>query len=62
MQLIGVTPSLESLGGVATQELGSGDALLQGGLGPAGRRGGAIGASAGATVRVAATASVRSVR
>ncbi len=39
VQLIGVSPSLESLGGSATQQYASATALLQGGLGLADGRG-----------------------
>jgi putative ABC transport system permease protein len=50
IQLIGVSPSLASLGGIAQQELGNGAVLLSGGLGlPAGVAG-TIGARRGGTV------------
>lgn len=61
VQLIGVTSSIEALGGVATQELGAGAVLLKGGLGlPAGvadalgvRPGGSLALASGGAVRAA---------
>ncbi|MFZ1155639.1 MAG: hypothetical protein WAN93_12120, partial [Solirubrobacteraceae bacterium] len=44
IQLIGVSPSLASLGGVAQQQLGNGALLLSGGIGLPGGVAGAIGA------------------
>jgi putative ABC transport system permease protein len=52
IQLIGVSPSLASLGGIAQEQLGNGALLLSGGLGlPAGVAS-AIGAHRGSTVRL----------
>jgi putative ABC transport system permease protein len=62
VQLIGLTPSLEALGGVSTQELGSGSALLKGGLGLPRDVADALGAHDGQLVRVAAGGQVRDVR
>jgi putative ABC transport system permease protein len=53
IQLIGVSPSLASLGGVAQQELGNGALLLSGGVGLPGGVAGAIGARRGSTVNLA---------
>jgi putative ABC transport system permease protein len=50
IQLIGVSPSLASLGGIAQQELGDGALLLSGGLGLPGALAGEIGAHRGTTV------------
>jgi putative ABC transport system permease protein len=62
IQLIGVSPSLASLGGIAQQELGNGALLLSGGLGlPAGVAD-KIGASRGDTVRIVGNGHVRSER
>jgi putative ABC transport system permease protein len=47
IQLIGVSPSLASLGGIAQQELGNGALLLSGGLGLPGAVAGRIGARRG---------------
>jgi putative ABC transport system permease protein len=52
VQLIGVSPSLSSLGGVSQQELGNGALLLSGGLGLPGGVAGAIGAHRGQRVSV----------
>jgi putative ABC transport system permease protein len=62
VQLIGVTPSLEALGGIPAQELEAGGALLQGGLGlPAGVAR-ALGVHAGQRVAVASDGAVHSVQ
>lgn len=62
VQLIGVTPSIESLGGVATQELGAGTVLLKGGLGlPAGVAR-ALGAHPGQELRLESGGALRSAR
>jgi putative ABC transport system permease protein len=50
IQLIGVSPSLALLGGIAQQELGNGALLLAGGLGLPGGVAAAIGADRGSTV------------
>jgi putative ABC transport system permease protein len=62
VQLIGVTPSLEALGGVATQELGEGTQLLKGGLGLPTDVASALGARPGRRLRVASGGAVRGVR
>jgi putative ABC transport system permease protein len=60
IQLIGVSPTLASLGGIAQQELGNGALLLSGGLGlPAGIAG-AIGAHRGSTVSLVGNGHVHS--
>ncbi len=62
VQLIGLTPSLEALGGVATQELGAASLLLKGGLGlPRGvaRR---LGEHPGLALGVAGNGAVRNAR
>jgi putative ABC transport system permease protein len=62
IQLIGVSPSLASLGGVAQEELGNGALLLSGGLGlPAGVAG-KIGAHRGERVSVIGNGHIRSER
>lgn len=62
VQLIGVTPSLEALGGIPAQELEAGGKLLQGGLGlPAGVAH-SLGVLAGQQVAVASDGAVHSVR
>lgn len=53
VQLIGLTPSLEDLGGASTQQLGAGSALLKGGLGVPSRLAAALGVREGTTVRIA---------
>jgi putative ABC transport system permease protein len=50
IQLIGVSPSLASLGGIAQQELGNGALLLSGGLGLPGGVAGTLGAHRGTIV------------
>ena len=50
IQLIGVSPSLASLGGIAQQELGNGALLLAGGLGLPGGVAGTVGAHRGDAV------------
>ncbi|MGC2373496.1 MAG: FtsX-like permease family protein [Solirubrobacteraceae bacterium] len=52
IQLIGVSPSLASLGGIAQQELGNGAVLLSGGLGLPSGVASTIGARRGTTVSV----------
>jgi putative ABC transport system permease protein len=62
IQLVGVSPSLASLGGIAQQELGNGALLLSGGLGlPAGVAG-TIGAHRGSTVSLIGGSHVSSER
>lgn len=63
VQLIGVSPSLEALGGAATQEYGAqATALLQGGLGlPAGVAS-SLGAARGGTLAVEGSGGVRDAR
>ncbi len=62
VQLIGVTPTLEALGGAATQELDAGEQLLKGGLGlPSGVARG-LDAHAGTTLRLASNGDVQRVR
>lgn len=60
IQLIGVSPSLASLGGIAQQELGNGALLLSGGLGLPGGVAAAIGAHRGGTVSLVGNGHVRS--
>jgi putative ABC transport system permease protein len=62
VQLIGVTPSLEDLGGATTQQLAAGTQLLRGGLGLPSGVAEAIGAKPGATLRLASGARVRLTR
>ncbi len=62
IQLIGVTPSLEALGGVATQELGAVSPLLKGGLGLPGGVARALGVRAGDPLRLASGGRVRDAR
>jgi putative ABC transport system permease protein len=62
LQLIGVSPTLASLGGVSQQELGNGALLLSGGLGLPGGVAGAVGARRGSTVSVVGNGNVRSER
>jgi putative ABC transport system permease protein len=50
IQLIGVSPSLASLGGIAQQELGNGALLLSGGVGLPGSVAGTVGAHRGSQV------------
>ncbi len=52
VQLMGVSPSLASLGGISQQELGNGALLLSGGLGLPGGVAGDIGAERGSRVSV----------
>jgi len=62
VQLIGVTPSLEALGGLEAQELEAGGTLLKGGIGlPAGVAG-ALGAHVGDQLTVASGGAVQRVR
>jgi putative ABC transport system permease protein len=60
IQLIGVSPSLASLGGVAQQELGNGALLLSGGLGLPSGVAAAIHARRGSTVTIFGNGRVRS--
>ncbi len=60
IQLIGVSPSLASLGGVAQQQLGNGALLLSGGLGLPGGVAGTIGARRHTTVSLIDDGYVRS--
>jgi putative ABC transport system permease protein len=61
IQLIGVSPSLASLGGVAQQELGNGALLLSGGLGLPTGVAGTIGAHRHTTVGLVGNGYVRSM-
>ncbi|HVR05294.1 MAG TPA: FtsX-like permease family protein, partial [Solirubrobacteraceae bacterium] len=54
VQLIGVSPSLATLGGVSQQELGNGALLLSGGLGLPGAVAASIGAQRGTPVTIVA--------
>jgi putative ABC transport system permease protein len=62
IQLIGVSPSLASLGGIAQQELGNGALLLSGGLGLPVGVAATIGAHRGVTVNLIGNGRVRSER
>ena len=62
VQLIGVSPSIESLGGSATQQYASATALLQGGLGLGTGVAGELGLERGATVGLASNGQVRTAR
>ncbi len=62
VQLIGVTPSLEALGGGATQELAAGTQLLGGGLGLPTGVASALGSQAGQPLGVASGGVVRPSR
>jgi putative ABC transport system permease protein len=62
VQLIGVSPSIESLGGSATQQYASATALLQGGLGLPTGVAGNLGVGRGATVELAGNGQVRTAR
>ena len=62
IQLIGVSPSLASLGGIAQQELGNGALLLSGGLGLPSGVASKIGARRGDSVSVIGNGHVRSER
>jgi putative ABC transport system permease protein len=62
VQLVGVTPSLEALGGIATQELAAGAQLQRGGLGLPASVAQAIGAGRRARVMIASGAQQRSVQ
>jgi putative ABC transport system permease protein len=62
VQLIGVAPSLEALGGVATQELAAGALLLKGGLGLPSGVAAALGARPGQSVELASNGDVHRAR
>jgi putative ABC transport system permease protein len=62
VQLIGVTPSLEALGGVTTQELAAGALLLKGGLGLPSGVADRLGVHSGQRLRVASGGDVRGAR
>ena len=62
VQLIGVTPSIEALGGVATQELGAATVLLKGGLGLPSGVASALDAQPGQALRLASGGVVHSAR
>ncbi|MGH2912500.1 MAG: FtsX-like permease family protein [Solirubrobacteraceae bacterium] len=62
IQLIGVSPTLASLGGISQQELGNGALLLSGGLGLPGGIAGTIGVRRGSTVSLAGNGEERSER
>lgn len=61
IQLVGLTPSIITLGGSATQDLGAGATLLSGGVGISSGVAHAIGARSGDTVKLLTGAGVRSV-
>ncbi|HEY8303166.1 MAG TPA: FtsX-like permease family protein [Solirubrobacteraceae bacterium] len=60
IQLIGVSPTLASLGGIAQQELGNGALLLSGGLGLPGGVASAVGARRGSKVSLVGNGQTRS--
>jgi putative ABC transport system permease protein len=60
VQLIGVSPSLEALGGVAAQQYAEATVLLKGGLGLPAAVAGALGVHRGQAVRVASNGEVHS--
>src|ERR1700722_1680189 len=62
VQLIGVTPSLEALGGVATQQYAAATVLLKGGIGLPSGMARALGVERGGTVRVESRGALRSAR
>jgi putative ABC transport system permease protein len=62
IQLIGVSPSLASLGGIAQQQLGNGALLLSGGLGLPGGVASTIGARRGSAVRLVGNGHVHAER
>jgi putative ABC transport system permease protein len=62
VQLIGVTPTLEALGGAATQELDAGEQLLKGGLGLPSGVARALDAHAGTALGLASNGYVQHVR
>jgi putative ABC transport system permease protein len=62
IQLIGVSPSLASLGGIAQQQLGNGALLLSGGLGLPGGVASAIGAHRGSVVRLTGNGNLHTER
>ncbi len=62
VQLIGVSPSIESLGGSATQQYASATALLAGGVGLPTGVAGDLGVGRGAVVGVASNGQVRQAR
>jgi putative ABC transport system permease protein len=62
VQLIGLTPSVEALGGADTAELAAGAALLKGGLGLPSGVADALGAGAGSPLAVAARGTIHFTR
>jgi putative ABC transport system permease protein len=62
VQLIGVTPSLEALGGVATQELEAGAPLLKGGLGLPSGMARALGTRPGEPLELASNGDIHRLR
>lgn len=62
VQLIGVSPTLASLGGISQQELGNGALLLSGGLGLPGGVASTVGARRGSTVSLVGNGATRSER
>jgi putative ABC transport system permease protein len=62
VQLIGVTPSLEALGGVATQQYAAATVLLKGGLGLPSGVAQALGVGRGGAVKLASRGGLRSAR
>lgn len=62
VQLIGLTPSLEALGGVATQELGAASLLLKGGLGLPSGVARTLGVRPGVALSLASAGQVRNAR
>jgi len=62
VQLIGVTPSLEALGGVATQQYAAATVLLKGGIGLPSGMARALGVERGGTVRIESRGALQSAR
>ena len=62
VQLIGVTASLEALGGVTTQELSAANVLQTGGLGPAAGIASSLGARVGSELRLASDGHIHTAR
>ncbi len=62
VQLIGITPSLATLGGLAQQQLGAGALLLSGGVGVSAEVAGAVGAHRGSRVDILAGARTHAER
>jgi putative ABC transport system permease protein len=62
IQLLGLSPSVEDLGGLGAEELSAGSDLLEGGLGLSSGVAERIGTARGGTVRVAAAGALASAR